>query len=136
MALIPVDIYSHSFCPWGEAMLGVSHAGAVGLCHVAVNRGLLIFDHLKNNNIIDIWRKNEELQKFRSIDSNRLKGVCGNCLARSLCKGGCRLTAAIRYGVDDFYAPNPQCQNVYSIGEFPLYALENEGLDCSYGTRT
>ena len=32
----------------------------------------------------------------------------------------------------DFYAPDPECQNVYNLGKFPEYAMEDENKDCQY----
>ena len=61
-----------------------------------------------------------------------MKGICGNCLARNLCRGGCRLHALMKYN-GDFYAPDPECQNIYNLGKFPKYAMEDEAKNCFYG---
>lgn len=131
MAIIPIDIYRHSFCPWGKAMLGVGYSGNIALCHVAADNDMFIFDNVKKTKVSDVWKENEKLKKFKSINPDELKGVCGNCLARNLCRGGCRLHAMTKY-CGDFYAPDPECQNVYNINCFPEYALEDELKDCSY----
>ena len=131
MALIPIDIYRHSFCPWGKAMLGVGYSGNVALCHVASDNDMFIFDNVKNTKISEIWKNNEKLLRFVNIDPDNLKGVCGNCLARSLCRGGCRLYAMSKY-LGDFEAPDPDCQKVYNLGKFPKYAMEDEEKDCKY----
>lgn len=131
VALIPIDIYNHHMCPWGKAMLGIGYSGNVSLCHVGSDNPMFVFDNIKNNNIIDIWHNNQKLQLYKKFNPNRLKGICGNCLARSLCRGGCRLHAMTKYN-GDFYAPDPECQNVYEIGEFPSYALEDETKKCNY----
>ena len=131
MAIVPIDIYKHSFCPWGIAMLGIGYSGNVALCHVASDNPNFIFDNVKNNSIIDIWNNNEALKKYKNFDIKRLKGVCGNCAAKSLCRGGCRLHALVKYK-NDFYAPDPECQKIYDMGLFPQYALENEQRKCKY----
>lgn len=131
MAIIPIDIYRHSFCPWGKAMLGIGYSGNIALCHVAADNDMFIFDNVKKTKVSDVWNNNEKLKKFKSINPDELKGVCGNCLARSLCRGGCRLHAMTKYS-GDFYAPDPECQNVYDINYFPEYALEDESKDSSY----
>ena len=133
MAIIPIDIYNHSFCPWGKAMLGIGYSGNVALCHVASDNINFIFDNVKNNKISDIWRKNDKLRKFKELEANNLKGICGNCLARNLCRGGCRLHAMTKYNYD-FYAPDPECQNIYDLGYFPEYAMENEKLVTKYNS--
>lgn len=130
-ALVPIDIYNHSLCSWGKAMLGIGYDGTVALCHVASDNDMFIFDNVRDNNIIDIWNKNEKLSKFKNFDISKLKGICGNCLAKELCRGGCRFYSMCKYD-GDFYAPNPQCQNVYELGEFPKYAMEDENKDCHY----
>ena len=131
MAIIPIDIYRHSFCPWGKAMLGIGYSGNVALCHVASDNDMFIFDNVKNNKISDIWKYNKKLLKFVNENPDDLKGVCGNCLARSLCRGGCRLHAMSKY-LGDFYAPDPDCQKVYDIGMFPEYALDDVEKVCNY----
>ncbi len=131
MAIVPIDIYRHSFCPWGKAMLGIGYSGNVALCHVASDNKYFIFDNVRNTKISEIWKTNEKLLKYKKMEEDKLKGICGNCLARNLCRGGCRLHALTKYNYD-FYAPDPECQNVYDLGYFPKYALENENKDSSY----
>ena len=130
-AIIPVDIYQHSLCPWGKGMLGIGYSGKVALCHVGSDNDMFIFDDVKKTPISKIWMTNEKLKKFKEFDSNKLKGICGNCLARSVCRGGCRLHSMMKYN-GDFYAPDPECQNVYNLGKFPKYAMEDENKVCSY----
>lgn len=130
-AIIPVDIYKHSLCPWGKGMLGIGYSGKVALCHVGSDNDMFIFDNVKEKSISKIWNENEKLKKYKEFDANKLKGICGNCLARSLCRGGCRLHSMMKYD-GDFYAPDPECQNVYNLGKFPVYAMEDENKDCSY----
>jgi len=77
------------------------------------------------------WKYNKKLLKFVNENPDDLKGVCGNCLARSLCRGGCRLHAMSKY-LGDFYAPDPDCQKVYDIGMFPEYALDDVEKVCNY----
>lgn len=131
MPFIPLDIYKHSFCPWGKAMLGIGYSGNVALCHVAADNDLFVFDNVKNNSISDIWNNNEKLKSYKMMNHNQLHGVCGNCLARHLCRGGCRLYALTKYD-GDFFAPDPFCQGAYDIGCFPDYALEDEKKNCRY----
>lgn len=130
-AIIPIDIYNHSLCSWGMGMLGIGYSGKVALCHVGSDNDMFIFDNVKENSISKIWNENEKLKKYKEFDVNKLKGICGNCLARSLCRGGCRLHAMMKYN-GDFYAPDPECQNVYNLGKFPDHAIEDENKDCSY----
>ena len=86
-AIIPIDIYQHSLCPWGKGMLGIGYSGKVALCHVGSDNEMFIFDDVRKNSISEIWQKNEKLRKFKELNPDKLKGICGNCLARSLCRG-------------------------------------------------
>lgn len=130
-AIVPMDIYQHSLCPWGIGMLGIGFSGTVALCHVGSDNNLFIFDNVKKNPISKIWQGNPKLKEFKELNPDKLKGICGNCLARYLCRGGCRLHAMMKYN-GDFYALDPECQNVYNLGKFPTYAMEDEQKDCTY----
>ncbi len=130
IALLPMDIESFGLCPWGSNMLGVGPQGVASLCHVANNESGFIFGDLTRTPLNEIWENNSVLAAFRNLDPDKLGGICGNCLARNLCKGACRLHAASKY--NDFYAPDPQCQTFYNLGVFPTHAMENEDLDCTY----
>lgn len=130
MALVPIDIEGHMICPWGKSMIGVGPSGIASLCHVTNNNESFIFSDLKKESLTKIWEENEILERFRKFNPDTLKGVCGNCLAREVCRGGCRLNAFSSYG--DFLAPDSQCQVVYNMGKFPEYALENLDKDCRF----
>ncbi len=130
MALVPIDIEGHLICPWGKSMLGVGPTGIASLCHVSNNNDMFVFGDLKETSLEKVWLENEKLEKFRSFDPDSLKGICGNCLARSVCRGGCRLNAFSAYG--DFLAPDSQCQLVYDLGFFPEHAVEESENISSY----
>jgi radical SAM protein with 4Fe4S-binding SPASM domain len=90
--------------------------------------------NIRRESLKDIWEKSDFFQKIRKFDPNKLKGVCGNCLAREVCRGGCRVHAFRYYG--DLYAPNPDCQDIYNAGLFPEYALEETGSPNKYESTT
>jgi len=130
-ALVPIDLRFHHVCPWGINMIGIGPAGIASLCHVSNWDSRFVFGDLTKTSLSEIWTKSPLLEKYRSQDPDSLHGVCGNCLARDVCRGGCRLHAVSRYGNDDL-APDPQCQTVYDLGLFPDHALEDETLMCAY----
>ncbi len=130
-ALIPMDIDQFDLCPWGKGMIGIGPTGIASLCHVSYQDERFIFGDLEKTSLAEIWTKSNVLDAFRNLDANKLKGVCGNCLAREICRGGCRFHAVAKY--DDFLAPDPYCQTAYNLGKFPDYALEDEGRGCSFG---
>ena len=122
VALAPVDIDNFLLCHWGKSSLGISYDGRISLCHNRNNNPIFTFGNLKTDKLSDIWKNSPKLKQFRDLDVNKLKGVCGKCLAREICRGGCRVHAISEY--DDFYAPDPQCQRIFEMGKFPEYALE------------
>ena len=130
IALVPIDIEGHLICPWGRSMIGVGPTGIASLCHVSNNHEAFVFGDLQKQNLCEVWQKNKEPENFRSFDPDLLQGICGNCLARSVCRGGCRLNAFSVY--KSFFAPDSQCQSVYDLGYFPEYALEDPKKDSSY----
>jgi radical SAM protein with 4Fe4S-binding SPASM domain len=130
MAVVPLDIDGHLACPWGKSMIGVGPSGIASLCHVSNNNGQFIFGDLKKESLANIWNENKLLNEFRSFNPDNLKGVCGNCLARDVCRGGCRLNAVSSY--NDFFAPDSQCQVIYNLGKFPTYALDDVKKNCHY----
>jgi len=130
MALVPLDIEGHLACPWGKSMIGIGPSGIASLCHVSNNNEQFTFGDLKTEALADIWGQNDRLMEFRNFNVDTLKGVCGNCLARRVCRGGCRLNAFSSYR--DFLAPDSQCQVVYNMGKFPAYALEDPERDCKF----
>jgi len=133
-ALVPIDIEFHHVCPWGSSMIGVGPNGAAGLCHVGISDERFVFGDLTEQTLEWVWTKSGELDSYRKLSGCALKGVCGNCLANEMCRGGCRVHAVSKYG--DKLAPSPQCQAVYDLGQFPEYAMDDPERDCSYTGRT
>lgn len=130
MALAPLDIDQFCRCAWGEAMIGIGPTGIVALCHVSYQDDRFIFGDLGKTSLTEIWTMSSKLDAFRNLNVNELKGVCGNCLAREVCRGGCRFHAITKYG--DFFAPDPYCQTAYNLGRFPDYTMEEENRDCKF----
>ncbi|MFH0927936.1 MAG: radical SAM protein [bacterium] len=133
VALVPVDVGGHNLCSLGKSLIGIGPSGVISSCHVGNNNREFIFGSLQEDSLSNIWRDNERLKSFRNLNPDTLKGVCGNCLARAACRGGCRVHAISSY--QDFLAPDPQCQAVYNLGKFPEHALENETRDCHYNPK-
>lgn len=123
VALVPFDIENFMLCPWGKNSLGISYDGLVSLCHNRSGNEIFTFGNLKNQSLKDIWCNSEQAKFFKNYNCNKLKGVCAKCLAKKICRGGCRVHAMAAYG--DIYAPDPFCQKVYELGKFPEYALRD-----------
>lgn len=133
LALIPPDIESSYYCAWGEGMIGIGPSGQVSLCHDSINDPRYFFGDLTKESLRSILENSVKLAEFRDFNPDRLLGICGNCLCREVCRGGCRVEALSKYS-GEFFAPSPCCQSVYELGRFPIYAMENEEKDCHYST--
>ena len=131
VALMPIESNGGTFCYCAHSMLGIGPNGIVSLCHISNSNSNFYFGDLKTTSITDIWENSERIKDFRKVKPSDLHGVCGNCLANKICRGGCRVAAITKYG--DFLAPDPQCQEVYNLGKFPKYAIENSQKKCFYG---
>lgn len=131
IALMPIESNGGTFCYCAHSMIGIGPNGLASLCHISNSNPDFYFGDLKTTSIKEIWKKSERLKEFRSIEPSNLLGVCGNCLANKICRGGCRVAAITKY--NDFLAPDPQCQEVYNLGKFPKYALKDSKKNCLYG---
>lgn len=123
VALVPLDIENYMLCPWGKNSLGISYDGTISLCHNRSGNKIFEFGNLKEKSLKDIWINSEVANFFKNFNCNKLKGVCAKCLAKKVCRGGCRVHAMAAYG--NIYAPDPFCQKVYELGKFPNYALRD-----------
>lgn len=111
--LLPLeDIQSvgRTACGWPNFMCGILPNGDVTICPLASEHKALVAGNLKINSFQDIWYGNL-FKELRNYDVRELKGVCGKCIIREKCGGGCRLAAYLCYG--DFLAPYPMCQDFY-----------------------
>jgi radical SAM protein with 4Fe4S-binding SPASM domain len=80
--------------------------------------------------LMDIWQNSPFFQELREVGGGNVKGVCGNCVFYSVCRGVCKMSSWSHYGEKD--APYPLCQEVYNNGGFPTYALLDPDRDCTY----
>jgi AdoMet-dependent heme synthase len=122
------DLHS---CGWGESVLGVLSTGDVTMCSASYDDARMIGGNLFEQDLIEIWAHGTFFQKLREVGNGRVKGVCGNCVFYSACKGVCRMSSYSHYGETD--APYPLCQEIYNRGAFPRYALVDPEKDSRYG---
>lgn len=131
LALTPTPLISHSnMCGWGTSMCGVLSGGDVSICGVGFEEEDMIAGNIRRKGLRKIWTNSSFFKMLRSIKPSDLLGVCGNCEANRICRGQCRVSAYATYG--DIKAPEPLCQEFYSAGFFPKYALINPRRDCHY----
>jgi len=64
-----------------------------------------------------IWEEHDVLRQMRRVVPENLDGVCGRCIMKYDCQGGCRAMAIAAYG--NMAAPSPWCQLLYEKERFP-----------------
>lgn len=122
LALAPPDLdLPSAICGWGRGLVGMTAQGDIGLCHAAGQVSAFLAGNIRVQDLRSLVAGSATFQTLRSLDHAELKGVCGNCLAVRVCRGGCRVAAAEVYS--DILAPDPECQEYYDLGLFPRYAL-------------
>jgi radical SAM protein with 4Fe4S-binding SPASM domain len=88
----------------------------------------LVAGNLRDRRLSEIWEQIPFFGLLRSLETRQLQGICGNCMAASVCRGMCRVNAFAVYG--SLLAPYPFCQMVYREGCFPEYALVDPDAGC------
>jgi len=99
-------------------MLSILPNGSISICgYGGINKDIII-DQVKNGlNLVKLWEENPLLEKIRSINSERLKGVCNKCIHKKLCLGDCRVLSYHEYNRWDM--PMPLCQKLWEEDDFP-----------------
>ena len=98
-------------------ILGVLSDGSLGLCGAAEGMPELIFGHAGRDELETVWRQAPLLQELREGLPDRFKGICGECLMKSLCQGRC--IAQNYYRRRDIWAPYWFCEEADRQGLFP-----------------
>lgn len=106
-------------------LLGVLPNGDVTVCAVSRESSDLYFGNIRNVRLAEIWQKTRMSSlRCRYKSAEHLRGICGDCIWKSSCKGGCRAWAYQDGG--DFDAPLPICRALDERGEFPrIYRLSS-----------
>jgi len=114
-------------------ILGVLSDGSVGLCGAAEGMPELIFGHAGRDELETVWRQAPLLQELREGLPDRFKGICGECLMRSLCQGRC--IAQNYYRRRDVWAPHWFCEEADRQGLFPETRRQRRRSDRGAGSR-
>lgn len=84
----------HYGCSAGRTTCGIDSHGNVYPCSYMVSKEL-VCGNIKNKSLLEIWTNSEVMKKLRTIDS--LEGKCSKCKHLSLCRGGCRAAAYLKF---------------------------------------
>jgi len=145
-ARIPV-YYSHppAFRPLGKmfadkkntygicgilGIIGVIADGSYALCGIGETVRELVFGDAVKDRLEDVWNDNPILRQLREGLPGRLRGICGECVMKHLCRGSC--IAQNYYLNRDLWAPFWYCSGARSEGLFPESRICPAALTLQY----
>ncbi len=100
-----------------RSVLGVLSDGSYALCGIGETLPELAFGHAGRDDLEDVWYRTPMLNELREGLPHRFRGICGECLVRSICQGHC---LAQNYSLTrDFWAPFWFCEEADKEGLFP-----------------
>ncbi len=70
-------------------ILGILSGGEAALCGIGMEIPELIFGHVKNQSLEEIWNGANGLKTLRETLPEGLEGICSNCIHRDMCMGVC-----------------------------------------------
>jgi SynChlorMet cassette radical SAM/SPASM protein ScmF len=98
-------------------ILGVLANGNYALCGIGMNMPELVFGYAADDRLEDIWEKTRVLNELREGLTQRLEGICGDCLMKDICLGSC--IAQNYYRSKNLWAPFWYCEEARKAGLFP-----------------
>ena len=98
-------------------IIGVLANGSYALCGIGETVPDLVFGHVAEDSLEEIWKNNSVLLELRHGLPKRLGGVCKDCLMKDICLGSC--VAQNYYRTKNLWAPYWYCKEAYSRGLFP-----------------
>ena len=100
-----------------QTILGMLSSGDLSLCGIGVTVPELIYGHMANDSLREIWCESPILVRMREQIPSQLNGICGQCIHQDLCQGVCVAHNFHRTG--KLNAANPFCKISDSLGLFP-----------------
>ncbi len=99
-------------------ILGMLAGGELSLCGIGVTVPELIYGHMENGNLREVWYDSPGLAHLREQIPSQLEGICGQCLHRDLCQGVC--VANNFHVAGRLNAPYQFCDYAEMTGLFPI----------------
>jgi SynChlorMet cassette radical SAM/SPASM protein ScmF len=99
-------------------ILGIIANGTLSLCGIGTSVPELVYGHMKNNDLAEVWKNSPGIVKLRQMVPQHLEGICSECLHRDACLGACVANNYFRTGKlnNSYYF----CEQAKSLGLFPL----------------
>jgi len=98
-------------------ILGLLSGGELSLCGIGVTVPELIYGHIENDSLRDVWCNSPGLVQLREQVSTKMEGICARCIHKDLCLGGC--IANNFHVTGKLNAPNQFCHIADGMGLFP-----------------
>ncbi len=94
-------------CSAGDRAANVDPVGNIYACQFA-QRPELVVGNVRDRKFSEIWNNSDSdiLTKFRA-KKEQLRGICGDCVNKNICGGGCRIRALNQHG--DIWAEDSMC---------------------------
>ncbi|MGE5342707.1 MAG: radical SAM protein [Candidatus Omnitrophota bacterium] len=109
-----------------RSSLSILANGKVSICSLGKEIPTYVFGHVTTIDLKDQWENNVLLNAIHGDTHLNLKGICSQCIFRMRCLGGCR--AGTLFLTNDFFSPNPVCQEYFDSGYFPESRLINPNI--------
>jgi SynChlorMet cassette radical SAM/SPASM protein ScmF len=100
-----------------KGILGVLADGSYALCGIGEHVPDLVFGHAPEDHLALVWHNASLLRQLREGLPGKLEGICGECVFKSLCLGGC--IAQNYYASKTLWAPFWYCKEAQAHGLFP-----------------
>ncbi|NIQ37117.1 MAG: SynChlorMet cassette radical SAM/SPASM protein ScmF [Proteobacteria bacterium] len=118
-------------------ILGVLGDGSYALCGIGETVPELVFGHSAKDRLEEVWRETPVLLELRDEFPHSLEGICGDCLMRYRCLGGC--VAQNYYRKKNIWAAFWYCEKAQRQGLFPksrvaTRRLHEPQMDPAFGT--
>ena len=98
-------------------ILGMLSGGELSLCGIGTTVPELIYGHMKNNNLKEVWCESPDLHLLRELVPEKLERICSNCIHRDFCLGSC--VANTYYRTKKLNAPYVFCEQAEKLKIFP-----------------
>jgi len=100
-----------------QNILGMLAGGELSLCGIGFTVPEMIYGHIENDTLRDVWCNSPGLTLLREQIPARLEGICGQCLHRDICQGCC--IANNFHVAGRLNAPYQFCDRAEALGLFP-----------------
>jgi radical SAM protein with 4Fe4S-binding SPASM domain len=99
-------------------ILGMLAGGELSLCGIGVTVPALIYGHIENDGLREVWCHSPGLVRLREQIPAQLEGICGQCLHRDICQGAC--VANNFHVAGRLNVPYQFCDRAEALGLFPV----------------